>query len=74
MAKSASVYIEWSDGFSVEFLVRFGQEESHTITGLGLIDIIEAQTELPTVHEHSAGEHRIWGLCSVAGFADSPSR
>jgi hypothetical protein len=46
---TASVYIEWSDGFSVEFLVRFGQTESDTTTGLGLMDVIEAETELTTV-------------------------
>jgi hypothetical protein len=45
----AKVYIEWRDGFSVEFLVRFGLTESETTTGIGLIDIIEAETELVTV-------------------------
>jgi hypothetical protein len=44
----ARVYIEWSDGFSVEFLVRFGQSEADMTTGLGLIDVIEAETELTT--------------------------
>ncbi|MBN2315553.1 MAG: hypothetical protein JXM79_16615 [Sedimentisphaerales bacterium] len=46
---TASVYIEWADGFSVDFLVRFGQAESDTTTGLGLMDIIEAGTKLTTV-------------------------
>jgi len=45
----ARVYIEWSDGFSVEFLVRFGRAEADTTTGLGLINIIETETELTTV-------------------------
>jgi hypothetical protein len=48
----ASVYIEWSDGFNVEFLVHFGLAESDTTTGLGLIDVIEAETALETVREH----------------------
>ena len=47
----AKVYVEWSDGFSAEFLVRFGQAETDTTTGLGLIDIIEADTELTTVRQ-----------------------
>ncbi|MHC4519114.1 MAG: dockerin type I domain-containing protein [Planctomycetota bacterium] len=46
---TASVYIEWSDGFAVEFVVRFGEAESDTLTGLELMDIIEAETELTTV-------------------------
>ncbi len=46
---TASVYIEWADGFSVDFLVHFGQTESDTTTGLGLMDIVEAETELTTV-------------------------
>ena len=44
----ARVYVEWSDGFSAEFLVRFGQSETDTTTGLGLMDIIETETELTT--------------------------
>jgi hypothetical protein len=48
---TASVYIEWSDGFNVEFLVHFGQTESDTTTGLGLMDIIEAESELTTVRD-----------------------
>lgn len=47
----ANVYIEWSDGFNLEYLVRFGQTEADTTTGLGLLDIIEAQTELTTVRQ-----------------------
>ncbi len=54
---TASVYIEWSDGFSVEFLVRFGQVEADTTTGLGLVDIIETETELTTVRQDYG-----WGL------------
>ncbi|MEN6426805.1 MAG: dockerin type I domain-containing protein [Phycisphaerales bacterium] len=44
----ARVYIEWADGFSIEFLVHFGQTEAETTTGVGLLDIIEAETELVT--------------------------
>jgi len=44
----AKIYIEWADGFSAEFLVRFGQSEAETTTGLELLDIIEAETELVT--------------------------
>lgn len=44
----AKVYIGWTDGFSAEFLVRFGQAEAETITGIKLLDIIEAETELVT--------------------------
>jgi len=40
------VYIEWADGFSIEFLVRFGQTEAETTTGIALLDRIEAETEL----------------------------
>jgi len=47
----ARVYIEWSGGFNVEFLVRFGQSEADTTTGLGLMDIIEAESELTTVRQ-----------------------
>jgi hypothetical protein len=46
---TATVYIEWSDGFSIDFLVHFGQNESDTTTGLELMYIIEAETELTTV-------------------------
>jgi len=38
----ARVYVGWTDGYSVEFLVHFGQTESETTTGIGLLDIIEA--------------------------------
>ncbi|MFH1882915.1 MAG: dockerin type I domain-containing protein [Planctomycetota bacterium] len=34
---TAGVYIEWSDGFWTEFEVNFGQNETDTITGLGLL-------------------------------------
>ncbi|MBP7050628.1 MAG: hypothetical protein KBE65_06410 [Phycisphaerae bacterium] len=58
----ANVYIEWQDGFSIEFLVRFGQTESETTTGIGLLDIIEAETELVTVRMDYD-----WGI-AVEGF------
>ncbi len=45
----AHLYIEWADGFSAEYLVRFGETEADTITGLGLLDIVEAETDLTTV-------------------------
>ncbi|MDI9431967.1 MAG: hypothetical protein QM570_09625 [Planctomycetota bacterium] len=67
---TASVYIEWSDGFNAEFLVRFGQEESDTITGLGLIDIIEAETELATVRQDSGWGVYIDGI-SYQGHSDA---
>jgi dockerin type I repeat protein len=44
----AKIYIEWADGFSAEFLIRFGQTELETTTGLALLDLIEAETELLT--------------------------
>jgi hypothetical protein len=50
---TASVYIEWSDGFNAEFLVHFGQAESDTTTGLGLMNVIEAETELATLRVDS---------------------
>jgi hypothetical protein len=69
---AASVYIEWSDGFSVEFLVRFGQEESDSTTGLGLMDIIEAETELTTVRDDFGWGEFVDGISyqghSNAGF------
>lgn len=43
---SAGLYIEWSDGYIAEFIVDF---EDTTITGLGLFDIVEAETPLTTV-------------------------
>ena len=54
---TASVYIEWADGFSVDFLVHFGQAETDTTTAIGLMDIIEAETELTTVRNDLG-----WGL------------
>jgi hypothetical protein len=67
---SASVYIEWSDGYSVEFLVRFGQAESDTTTGLGLMDIIEAETELTTVREDYGWGAYVDGI-SYDGHSDA---
>ena len=43
---SADVYIEWSDGYKAEFVVRFSEPN---ISGLDVFDIIEAQTTLTTV-------------------------
>jgi len=43
---SAGLYIEWSDGYIAEFLIKF---EVTTVTGLGLFDITEAGTSLTTV-------------------------
>ena len=45
---SADLYIEWSDGFAAEFIVSFSPP---SISGLGLFDIIEAQTTLTTVRD-----------------------
>ena len=45
----ADVFIEWADGFTAEFRVRFGIEEADTTTGQDLMNIIEAETELTTV-------------------------
>lgn len=67
---TASVYVEWSDGFSVEFLVRFGQAETDTTTGLGLMDIIEAGTELATVRQDQGWGVYIDGI-SYQGHSDA---
>ena len=57
-ANTALVYIEWSDGFSAEFNVHFGEDANDTTTGLGLIDIIEANIELTTVrNDFGYGEY-----------------
>ncbi len=54
---TALVYIEWSDGFNIEFNVHFGTDANDTTTGLGLLNIIEAETELTTIREYySFGE------------------
>ncbi len=54
---NAFVFIEWSDGFTAEFLVHFGINETDTTTGLGLMDIIESETELTTIrNSYSFGE------------------
>ncbi len=34
---SANVYIEWSDGFSADFVINFGQNASDTTTGTDLM-------------------------------------
>ncbi len=67
---TASVYIEWSDGFSAEFLVHFGQAESDTTTGLGLMDIIEAETELTTVRQDFGWGMYVDGI-SYQGHSDA---
>jgi hypothetical protein len=48
---SADVYIEWADGFIAEFSVNFGADELDSTTGIGLFDIIEAETLLVTVRD-----------------------
>ena len=48
---TAGVTIEWSDGFSAEFRVHFGDDVNDTITGLELMTLIEAGTELTTVRQ-----------------------
>jgi len=67
---AASVYIEWSDGFTAEFLVRFGQTESDTTTGLGLMDVIEAETELTTVRGDFGWGEFVDGI-SYQGHSDA---
>ena len=59
---NASVFIEWLDGFTAEFLVFFGQTETETITGLGLIDIIEDETELTTIRENFGSGESIYSI------------
>jgi hypothetical protein len=53
----ARVYIEWADGFRIEYLVRFGLTEADTTTGLGLLDIIEAESELAVTRVDY-----VWGI------------
>lgn len=53
-SNSADVYIEWSDGYISEFVVNFGTE---TVSGLGVFDIIEAETTLTTVRDNFG-----WGV------------
>lgn len=59
----AKIYFEWADGFRVEFLVRFGQTESDTITGIELLDLVEAETQLVTERADYG-----WGI-SIDGIA-----
>ncbi len=59
----ARVYIEWADGFRIEYRVRFGLTETETTTGLGLLDIIESETDLVTVRADYG-----WGV-AVDGIA-----
>lgn len=58
----AHVCIEWADGFRVEYLVRFGLTEAETTTGLGLLDIIEAESDLVVTRVDYG-----WGI-AVDGF------
>ena len=51
---SAGLYIEWSDGYIAEFIINF---EDETITGLGMFDVVEAETTLTTVREDYG-----WGI------------
>ena len=45
-ANSATVTINWKDGYVAEFVVKF---DSATTTGLGLFDIIEANADFETI-------------------------
>jgi len=67
---TANVYVEWSDGHHAEFLVRFGQSETDTTTGLGLMDIIEAETELTTVRQDFGWGEFVDGI-SYQGHTDA---
>jgi len=61
---TAGLYVEWSDGFSVEYAVNFSTD---SITGWDLFDAVMAETDLTTVVENfgwgdfidgiSLGEH-----------------
>ena len=50
----ADLYIEWSDGYIAEFIVSF---EELSVTGIGLFDIVEAETTLTTIREDYG-----WGI------------
>ena len=63
---SAGLYIEWGDGYVAEFLVRF---ENATVGGLGLFDIVEAETTLTTVREDFGWGVFIDGI-SYGGHSD----
>lgn len=43
---SAGLYVEWQDGYSAEFLVKFDEP---TISGLGLFDVVQSQSTLTTL-------------------------
>ena len=51
---NAGLYIEWSDGYSIEFIVKF---EDTTISGLDLFDTVESKTTLTTVRQDYG-----WGI------------
>ncbi len=60
---TATLYIEWSDGFTAEFNVHFGNDESDTLTGLELLSLVEEETELITVQTEYS-----WGI-SIDGMS-----
>jgi hypothetical protein len=48
---TADVLINWKDGYTAEFAVKFGSQSSDTLSGLGLFDIIEVSSSLTTVRD-----------------------
>ena len=56
-ANSANVTINWKDGYVAEYVVKFGAQSTDTISGMGLFDIIEADSTLTTVRSDFG-----WGL------------
>ena len=46
---SAGLYVEWNDGYIAQFQVRF---DSPSVSGLNLLDIVEASTGLTTVRKN----------------------
>ena len=44
----AGLYVEWSDGFIADFDVSYGAGTGESITGIELLDFVEANTTLPT--------------------------
>ncbi|MBE0537771.1 MAG: PEP-CTERM sorting domain-containing protein [Phycisphaerae bacterium] len=54
-SNSAGIYIEWKDGFSVDFMVRFAEE---SISGLALIQRLAEETPLTlVVQDYGFGEY-----------------
>ena len=66
----AHVHLKWSDGFSTEFRVRFGSAESDTMTGLGLMDIIENDANLTTIRQDLGWGEYVDGI-TYKGHSDS---